>query len=491
VVAQVSPLWRWLVTDINGVGITTLDKIASDRTVQPNLNEPLQVTGTVPSDNTEIKRLHTDNLPSLAEGARQLYCFRRESETQPYYTIRASTLILQTQDAATSDDAVTRFTAWDPWQYLFYRPCYVTVGEGLGPVQPGGYTFTPGECPTMDCIISQLLYNGLQNAVGATWPGGTITGAAYNYFLDFGQFGLPPYTGTFETLADTPTTGWFLEEGISIGQAIQDICSAGYCDIWMEPIYDPLVRPGILCQLNLYREWNDSAEHTGGMGIYNWPARFAWDRPGRSLVGVDDLFDGTQRANHILFWAGQGGEAGGYQTWDIPSIDTYGEYWAQQTFPGQPGPGTDAIAKEQLVLRKKYKQTLTVNPAPERSPEPFVDYFIGDRVPIYVSNNARQSLPPDYLPPPAPQPNPLPSVYVWQRIYGIPVSIDDNGTETVRELIVGPIGAPPDVVIPGTGAAGLQQGATVAVGAAGRAIRTTIVKRTSPFAGSGGTGGTP
>ena len=31
----------------------------------------------------------------------------------------------------------------------------------------------------------------------------------------------------------------------------------------------------------------------------------------------------------------------------------------------------------------------------------------------------------------------------YQRIYGIPVEIDDNGTETVRELIVGPIGGPP------------------------------------------------
>ena len=31
---------------------------------------------------------------------------------------------------------------------------------------------------------------------------------------------------------------------------------------------------------------------------------------------------------------------------------------------------------------------------------------------------------------------------VYQRIYGIPVEIDDNGTETVRELIVGIVGAP-------------------------------------------------
>jgi hypothetical protein len=33
----------------------------------------------------------------------------------------------------------------------------------------------------------------------------------------------------------------------------------------------------------------------------------------------------------------------------------------------------------------------------------------------------------------------------WQRIYGIPVEIDDNGVETVRELLVGPIGEPPPI----------------------------------------------
>jgi hypothetical protein len=32
---------------------------------------------------------------------------------------------------------------------------------------------------------------------------------------------------------------------------------------------------------------------------------------------------------------------------------------------------------------------------------------------------------------------------LYQRIYGIPIEIDDNGTETVRELLVGPVGSAP------------------------------------------------
>jgi hypothetical protein len=92
-----------------------------------------------------------------------------------------------------------------------------------------------------------------------------------------------------------------------------------------------------------------------------------------------------------------------------------------------------------------YKQTFTAHPAPERAPEPFRDYNIGDRVPVGVSQNLRQPLPPwwDGSPPVGDE------TLVWQRIYGIPVDIDDNGTETVRELLVGPIGNPPPVTGPG------------------------------------------
>jgi hypothetical protein len=104
-----------------------------------------------------------------------------------------------------------------------------------------------------------------------------------------------------------------------------------------------------------------------------------------------------------------------------------------------------SLAAEQLRLRKSFKETLTVNPAPERSPEPFVDYYLGDRVPVYVSNRMRQALPAGVLP------------FAWQRIYGIPVEIDDNGVETVRELLVGPVGGPPPVVAAGQQAPQVNQ----------------------------------
>ena len=75
----IQTLWRFLITDLDGVGITLLDHLASERMVTLKLNEASEVTGTVPSDSNYVNRLHTDGFPLLAEGVRQLYCFRRES----------------------------------------------------------------------------------------------------------------------------------------------------------------------------------------------------------------------------------------------------------------------------------------------------------------------------------------------------------------------------------------------------------------------------
>jgi hypothetical protein len=164
---------------------------------------------------------------------------------------------------------------------------------------------------------------------------------------------------------------------------------------------------------------------------------------------MDNLYDGTGRANIVQFYSNGGTGTGGNPVYDnatpgkppfdLASINTYGEYWAfdQQFYPTQAIAAAQALAQEQVRLRSRFKQTLTVNPAPCRAPQPFIDYDLGDRVPVYASDRLRWPLPP------VPSPFTVQPILAWQRIYGIPLEIDDNGTETVRELIVGPIGGPP------------------------------------------------
>lgn len=423
-----SPLWRFLVTDLDGAGISILDHLASDRIVTPKLGEALEISGTVPSDNPAVNRVHTDGFPLLAEGVRQLYAFRLESDTVPYYTIRGSTLLLQMDDATRSDDARSRFTGWDPWRYLFSRPCLNADGTLIG---PKGLTYA--NTATADVIALDILNTAI------LWADATAPAAAQACFLDI-------TSGTIQTCGTFPD-GWTIQQGTSVGQALQDLAASGYLDIVLAPIYDPVGRPGILCELNIYAQDADSL----GAGTYNYGAIFAWDRPGTTVVGADNLYDGTGRANVIQYYNGQGGPPVARQI-DAASVAIYGEYWAQEFFPAQTQKqAVVAIAAEQLALRSTFKETLTLHPAPERSPEPFVDYYLGDGVQVFISDNMRQELD------------------GWTRVYGIPVEIDDNGVETVRELLVGPIGPPPPVGGAGTVAPLINNQVAVTTARAARA----------------------
>jgi hypothetical protein len=416
--------WRFLIIDLDGSGITLLDHLASERIVTPKLNEALEVSGTVPSDSDYVNRTHTDGFPLLAEGVRQLYCLRRESLTAPYYTVRASTLLLQVDDAAASDDARTRFTAFDPWQYMFMRPALV------------GSLTTTGTANTGDLI-------GPEGAVyDSTVTAGDVATDLINTAIAFADV-LAPVAAQdlfLRAITDDGNTatvgadGWEIQQGTSLGQALLDLCSAGFMDIVLTPIYEPLTDPGYLCDLDIMSQ---SSPYLGA-GVFNYNAIFAWDMPGRNVTGIDDLFDGLGRANVIQYYNGQGGPAV-TQVTDTASIATYGEYWAQQFFPAQTkASAVVSMATWQLGLRKDVKQTLTVNPAPCRAPEPFVDYGLGDKVPVWASNRLRQP-----VGDPSGSPVTTAQVTDYQRIYGIPIEIDDNGAEMVRELIVGIVGAAP------------------------------------------------
>ena len=375
----IQTLWRFLITDLGGKSITLLDHLASERMVTLKLNEAAEVTGTVPSDSNYVNRLHTDGFPLLAEGVRQLYCFRRESNTPPYYKIRASTLVMQITDAAASDDARSRFTAWDPWQYMMMRP----VLQSSNATGAGG--------PYVDgALIGQdgLVYGAAQTA-------GAIALDIINTAILFADAGAPTAAQLLflRTITDDGNTdpfggtGYKIEQGTSLGQALQDLCATGYMDILLTPVYDP-TNPGLLCDLDILSQSSPFL----GAGVFNYNAIFAWDMPGRNVIGIDDLFDGLGRANVVQYYNGPGGPAVAQQT-DATSIASYGEYWAQQFFPAQTeAVAVVAMAQQQLGLRKNYKQTLTINPAPTRAPDPFVDYGLGDRVPVYASNHLRQEV---------------------------------------------------------------------------------------------------
>ena len=389
-----SPAWRFVVLDLKTFEVLSfLDVLATARVVNYTLDAPAQAQMTVPSDNPEISIPwpDPDSDPFLTEGSRTLLGMRRDGPMGSPWTPRFHGIIMQLEDAAQQDVAYSHLTAWDPWQYILARPVCNADGSLPG---PNGLSFTTTH---VDVIIGTLLKNTIENN-GIT---GIDLGAAYG--------GTSFYSGTIETCDPIDIN---FQQGTSVGEAWQQLTNQNDCDIVLRAIYDPVNRPGYMVEGSIYPQ----------AGTERDDAIFAWDEPSRSLVQISRLLDGTLRANKVKFFAGQGGSASGGQSvpvqTDAASVTKFGEYWRQQFFPGQNVAGVvQLLAAAELALSKDGRETVTISPAPERSPIPFDDYFLGDRVPVYASSRFRAPL------------------AGYQRIYGIPISIGDDQTESVQQLL--------------------------------------------------------
>ena len=400
-------LWKFFIAELDGTGITEYSKLASARSVELALNQPLKVSGTVPSDNTLVNLPYPNPLGSLfggddsylSEGIRLLWAFRKESDTPPYYTVRGATLVQLVEDAAEQDDARTSFVGYDPWQLLLSRPVVNSDGDLPGVF---GMSFS-NTLPTT--IIGNLL----------KW---TIAATGHAYIdgsLAFG--GTTFYAGTIET--GTVTIDINFPRGTTVGEAWRMVCDLGVCDIVLNPIYDPFNRPDYLVELNVYNQAGTTRDEQ----------RFAWNQPGRSLVGLNRQIDGTVRANEVTFGAGYAGTNTPTitPTTDVDSIAKFGVYYANQMFPAAlSAAAVSPLQDQQLALRKGGRTTVSFRPAPERSPEPWVDYQLGDRVPVFASREKfRYPLTSD----------PLGASTGYQRIYGWRADIADDALETVTVLV--------------------------------------------------------
>lgn len=367
------PLWRYVVTKLDLVILTFLDRVATQRALSFTLNAPAQASGSVPSEEPQVN-ISVAGHPYLDEGRRCLLGFRRE---EGRWKIRFAGLILQVEDSvdeAGNPIGRTNFTAYDPWQLMYYRPVLKEDGTFPG---PDGVTFTA----TAANEIATALLDRSFAAHGETY---IATG----------------------TIVPCDTVGSFtFQQGSSVGEAWRQLAEAGYLDIILRPIYDPSGHPGKLCEIDISPQ----------AGKHRRKAIFSWDRASRSLAGISRLKDGTQRANRLQAYAGQGGP-GVTVVSDFASVAEFGDYWGQEFVPGSRVDVVEALAEERLIIRKDGVTTISVKPLSEPSPRPFIDYALGDQCPVYASASLREPL------------------STTQRVYQIPIEVDDDGTERVTGL---------------------------------------------------------
>lgn len=427
--------WRFLFTDIptapdcappnpstGGIVTTWADGLLSARQIALTLDAPTVITASVYPDDPRVNAIFTDGDPLVAQGNRLLYCFRREGrsgsgtdETGPW-VCRAAGIVMSPEDEADADSPLTHLSAYDPWQYLAGRPCVNASGT-----LPDDEGFVNGPETIFGVRGDQMALVLLKNTIQASCEigggfcfvdagDGSRSGEGAQY-ADYG--GTSFYGGTIE---ETDDIVYNVQQGQAVKDVWDDLCDAGNMDIVLEPIYDPVNRPGYTHELSIYNL----------AGTERPSAVFGWDRMNRSLTTIDRMHDGTPPnfANKVNYYIGTGGFPVATQT-NADSVAKYLPAWAVQFFSSQTIPDpTGALvlqmAQQALRLGRQGRRTLTVDATPERSPLPFVDYDIGDRVPVYGSNNLRAT------------------IDGYQRVEGIPISILDDGTEQVQSLLMSP-----------------------------------------------------
>jgi len=415
------PPWRWVVTTLETQTLTFLDRLTFQAEVKYILDGTATAKLTVPSDNPEVNILDDDGYPFVDEGDRLLYGFRREggfNDSDLKWVCRYAGTILQTEDTGLTENARTVISAEDPWQLLYQRPM-VNI-DGDFPDTAGFFSFD-------DTQVGHIALTFLRNTIinhgsvgidmGDTTPAWSVDTDGNPVQLPGTAFWGNPLPARFGALTKskyetTTQLDLDLQQGISVGEVFDQMIQTGALDILLTPIYDPINRPGYTHEISIVqragREATDSV--------------FGWDKPGRNLVRISHMKDGHQRANTVRYYQGQGGQpvSGGIPISYGPSILRYGEYWAQQFFPGRIEDAALAIAQLQLFLRENGVDTVEIEPTVERAPWLFLEWFLGDTVSIPASRNLRQAL------------------SGFQRIYGTVVNVDENSYETLPQVLGSP-----------------------------------------------------
>ncbi len=388
-------LWRTIVTDLDSAPITCLERLSMNRTVTFGLNQPAVTAGQVPSDDPRVNIPVVEtglDAPSLSFNDRLVYMFRRENPgTAEPWRVRFAGICSQIEDTAQADQPYSNFTAYDPWQYLYSR----AVKNGTSLVGPDGISWddTRG-----DVIVREIL----ENTIGVDGP-------------------------CFIELADdwdeTAQIDINFAQGTSVGDALKQLTLQGAAqtmDIIFTPVYDPVNKPGICATVHVYTQ----------AGTVRDDAVMSWG-VGRQVAAISDLLDGSQMANDVQYYNGQGGAPVTQQD-DATSQARYGVYTTTQWFPAKTGAAgvayVEAIAALQLDLRKQGRRSVNLSPASLVAPIPLKDYGLGDKVPVYATDRLRQPIPW------------ASDATIYQRVYGIPIVLSNDGVETVQRLVASPDG---------------------------------------------------
>lgn len=363
--------WQFIVCDANGVAIADVSRVTWGKRLSWRLDRSWFASARIPGDDPLRRILHTDGHPYISAGRRVLKCYRLESGR---WVLRFAGRILQVEDDGDADETWTAFTAYDPWTTLYRR---VVRNAGGSRATDVIFAAQAGNVLAKALVDRTIAYAG---ACGIT-------------------------TSSADCVFETTTNQELpLPQGTSVATALEMLCDTGLMDVYLRPVDR---QDGILVEMNVYNSFGDERAE----------AAFAY--PG-TIERWRRLIDATELANDIdIFYGTRPAKAKDWKRsahTDATSITAFGRWEDTRVFEGAKLGQAQSIGTLELALRRNPRETLSITPLPERAPLPFLEWFLGDEIPVSTDDSTGQAL------------------SGVQRVYGFTLEIDDDGFERITDI---------------------------------------------------------
>lgn len=444
VVSEVTPLpvpsdptnvyWRIAICTLDGTVLSFLSPVATNLQLKFPLCRPASIAFQVPSFDPHVNILAGDGLPYLSGGNRVIKAWRREAP-ESEWVLRFAGIVWNLQDSGEANATYTNVTAYDPMQMLTKRIIRSSTG-----------TFH-------------------EDVVLALQRGDVIAKAIVDRTITYaGPCGIDTAPGVF-TLSPQQSQEW-TQQFVATG--LIDLCDTGLLDVWFDPV-DQV--DGILAWMSAgpargkysadidmadFRgPWLTTVSYTTGQIVTHGgvtyianadnsaepPPDVDWDvlpenlerpnlsfaAPGHSAFSLDRSVSMDGFANSLYFYPGNVNMPV-VTAEDTDSEALYYTYEDVSVLSDIVDPvAVQFLANQQLAMRAQPKDLVTLMPVPGRAFLPWRNYFLGDMINVNVGigyDNVR--------------PSTREALQGVQRIFGITIDIDENGTERVSGIDFSP-----------------------------------------------------
>lgn len=369
--------WRLVICTAAGLPISVISGVAHTKQIIAQLNRPMQASFIVPADDPRINTIYgPDGRPFLWPGIRTIKWYRKEADA---WVLRFNGYVWSINPAERDPDSSVvdvQVTCFDPLQRLMKRVCRDSTGGFADTVK---FTSVAGTTIAKTLVDRTISYRG---------PVGIET------------------SGHFDTRTAPQTVTY---DQAFVGQAIVDLCDT----MTMDVIFQPVDRTdGILAVMSAVAE----------RGHDRPGAIFGYDLPPHSAVAFNRTVTMDDFANDITLFTGPtttGKKEYSSHRTNGASAAEYGWYEDAQVLTDVTDQTLlDALADTAIQLRKVPRDVVGFRPIPEKSPSPWINWWLGDTVRFQASNQTGAA------------------VAGSLRIYGATIDITDNGYENVSELLV-------------------------------------------------------